>query len=46
MKVSSKGLVRWLVPMENRTDASNVILTISDGSGQEVFHSFELRLID
>jgi hypothetical protein len=42
MKVAADGTVTWAVP-ENFADTSvQVILTVSDGSGQETFHTFKL----
>jgi hypothetical protein len=42
MKVAADGTVTWSVP-ENFADTEvSVILTISDSSGQEVFHTFTL----
>jgi hypothetical protein len=42
MKVGGDGTVSWAVP-KNFADASaSVILTISDKSGQETFHTFTL----
>jgi hypothetical protein len=42
MTVAADGTVTWKVP-DNFADSSvAVILTISDSSGQEIFHTFEL----
>jgi hypothetical protein len=42
MKVAADGTVTWAVP-ENFADTSvQVILTVSDSSGQETFHTFKL----
>ena len=44
MKVTSQGIVQWRVPDDEPSGELNVILTVSDASGQEVFHSFKLRV--
>ena len=43
MHVSDAGLVRWKVPAAEPAEA-DVIIGISDRSGQEVFHTFKVRL--
>ena len=42
MTVSEGGLVRWAVPAD--ADDADVILSATDDSGQEVFHTFKLQL--
>lgn len=42
MKVDAKGIVSWRVPAD-ATTPEDVILTISDVTGQEVFHTFRLE---
>jgi hypothetical protein len=41
MKVSPKGVVMWNVPADT-TGEQNVLITIQDASGQEIFHAFKL----
>ena len=41
MRVDPKGRVTWAVPADF-TEPQSVVLTISDSSGQETFHTFEL----
>jgi S1-C subfamily serine protease len=45
MEVSPAGLVRWPVPAEGKEAESEVILTVSDSAGQEVFHTFTVRAV-
>jgi WD40 repeat protein len=42
MKISDTGLVTWDVPRSLSESQVDVILTISDKSGQEIFHTFHL----
>jgi WD40 repeat protein len=42
MTVSPAGLVTWSVPSDNAAREENVIVTVSDASGQEIFHTFRL----
>ena len=42
MKVAADGTVSWAVPANFADTAVTVILTISDASGQETFHTFTL----
>jgi serine/threonine protein kinase len=44
MEVSPAGLVRWRVPVQFMGNEQDVILSVRDASGQEVFHTFTLRL--
>jgi hypothetical protein len=44
MTVSPTGLVRWRVPAGFKGGESTVVLTIRDASGQEVFHTFPVRI--
>jgi hypothetical protein len=46
MTVSPTGLVKWRVPADFKGGESNVVLTVRDGSDQEVFHTFTLRIGD
>jgi hypothetical protein len=43
MQVTPEGLVTWAVPAGGEPDA-DVLLTITDASGQEVFHNFKIVL--
>jgi hypothetical protein len=43
MKISTDGKVTWQ-PTTNSAPENNVIITIADGAGQEVFHSFNLKV--
>lgn len=43
MAVSEAGVVTWAVPADATGD-HNVILTVRDKSGQEVFHTFAVRV--
>jgi hypothetical protein len=44
MAVSAAGVVTWRVPADAAEGAREVILTVRDGSGQEVFHTFTVRV--
>lgn len=41
LKVDAAGKVTWAAPADFK-DPESVIVTVSDASGQEIFHSFEL----
>lgn len=43
MRISSKGLITWRVP-SNAEEMIPVIILARDGSGQEVFHSFTIKV--
>ena len=43
MEVSSDGLLLWDVP-ESQTGNANVILSIQDRSGQQIYHSFSIAV--
>jgi hypothetical protein len=43
MQVSSEGVLTWDVPKESTGD-HDVILTVTDASGQEVFHTFTIQV--
>jgi hypothetical protein len=45
MTVSAEGVVTWAVPAELPASDQDVILTVRDRAGQEVFHSFTLRVV-
>src|SRR5262245_12736939 len=40
MKVTADGMLTWAVPADAADGERDVIITVSDGSGQEVFHTF------
>jgi hypothetical protein len=44
MKIGGDGTVTWDVPKTFAEDSASVILTISDRSGQEIFHTFSVRV--
>src|SRR5262249_10300016 len=46
MKVSPEGKLTWDVPRNFSATEADVILTVSDASGQEVFHTFKLAVRD
>jgi hypothetical protein len=46
MKVSPEGKVTWTVPAGAAKQEVVVILTISDASGQEIFHTFRVNITD
>ena len=45
MKVSTTGVVVWAVDADHPLNEESVLLTISDSAGQEVFHSFKVRVV-
>ena len=45
MTVSPAGAVEWAVPAEGKEAESEVILTLRNGAGREIFHTFTLRLV-
>jgi hypothetical protein len=45
MTVSPNGKVTWKVPDEfDGEDPTTVVVSITDASGQETLHTFELRI--
>jgi hypothetical protein len=44
MKVAADGSVTWAVPKDAPAGPANVILSVSDASGQEVFQTFPLTV--
>jgi hypothetical protein len=46
MKVSPEGRVTWAVPKDFAEAEVNIILTVSDAAGQEVFHTFKIGIKD
>lgn len=45
MEVSAEGTVQWKVPGEVKVGSQEVIMTIKDGKGQEIFHTFAVRVL-
>jgi hypothetical protein len=45
MEVSAGGLVKWPVPAEGEGGEHEVILSVRDRVGQEVFHTFKVRAV-
>jgi hypothetical protein len=46
MKLSPDGRLTWTVPGDWSTKENDVIITLSDSSGQEVFHTFKIALVE
>jgi WD40 repeat protein len=46
MKVTAEGKLTWDVPRDNALAEVDVILTVGDASGQEVFHTFKVAVKD
>jgi hypothetical protein len=46
MEVSPAGLVKWQVPAGFQGAEADVLITVRDASGQEVFHTFTVRVSD
>jgi hypothetical protein len=46
MVISAAGKVTWAVPAGFADQQAEVLLTVTDQSGQEVFHSFRLAVAD
>ncbi len=44
MKVTNSGLVTWRVPATVAEGDHDVLMTIRDQAGQEIFHTFKLRI--
>src|SRR5207249_4958117 len=42
MTVDNAGKVTWAVPVDFADAAVDVILTVKDSTGQEVFHTFKI----
>jgi hypothetical protein len=45
MEVSKEGVISWKVPGDAIEGEQEIIITIKDGKGQEVFHTFTLRVL-
>jgi hypothetical protein len=46
MTLSADGLVEWLVPPNLEDDEVNVIITLRDSTGQQIFHNLKLGKCD
>jgi hypothetical protein len=44
MEVSPAGVVTWRVPIDAMPGEQEVILTITNGGGQEIFHTFMVHV--
>jgi len=44
MTVSGKGKVTWTPPKTIESDQQKVIVTVSDATGQEMFHTFSIEI--
>jgi hypothetical protein len=44
LQVSQEGQVTWNVPADFKEAEGDVLLTLSDASGQEVFHNFKISI--
>jgi mono/diheme cytochrome c family protein len=44
MQVTKEGVITWTAPADAPLGNQEVLLTIKDGKGQEIFHSFRLRV--
>ncbi|MBA4192705.1 MAG: hypothetical protein C0467_32465 [Planctomycetaceae bacterium] len=45
MAVSAEGVITWAVPAEASAGDHDVILTVRDKAGQEVFHTFLVKVV-
>jgi Trypsin-like peptidase domain len=45
MTVSSEGVVTWAAPADAPTANQDAILSVRDAGGQEVFHTFTIRVV-
>jgi hypothetical protein len=46
MTVATNGLIEWSVPANFKDKEIPVIVSITDASGQEVIHSFTMKILD
>ncbi len=46
MTVTPQGMLRWPVPATFADKTADVIVSVKDGSGQEIFHTFALSVGD
>ena len=44
MAVDSKGNLNWAVPGDFKPDSASVIVSVRDSAGQEIYHSFTIRV--
>ena len=44
LSVTPEGQVSWSVPANFEAPEVNVVVTLRDASGQEVFHTFTVRV--
>eukprot|EP00752_Nemacystus_decipiens_P015699 g14012.t1 len=44
MRISSRGLITWRVPRSVKEESHKVIASISDASGQSIFHTFSIEV--
>lgn len=45
MKVSPSGIVTWTPPADFVPASVNIVMTISDATGQELFHNFPINVL-
>jgi hypothetical protein len=46
MKVDASGRLTWAVPADYAGKTADVLLTVADSAGQEIFHSFKIAVGD
>lgn len=46
MDIGKDGVLRWIVPTGAQAREDTVIIQISDDSGQQIFHSFKITIMD
>jgi WD40 repeat protein len=46
MKLGDDGVLSWEVPAQVEQAEGNVLITVGDASGQEIFHSFTIAIKD
>jgi len=46
MSIAADGTVRWDVPKDFKRRQAQVIVSIKDASGQEIFHTFTIHIYD
>jgi S1-C subfamily serine protease len=44
MEVTKEGLLKWNVPVDFAEAEANVVLSFGDAAGQEIFHTFTLKV--
>jgi predicted Zn finger-like uncharacterized protein len=44
MRIDAKGMLNWQVPPDAADAQADVIITVSDATGQELFHTFKLSI--